>query len=185
MKRLFGLAAVVAVAGSLLTSTSGANASVFTVEAASDMSHWLDTGISLSSATTYDFAVVDPATIWSAGGPPNRDSTANGIDPSFYAPPTLTFDGFTGTFKFGALVGLDSAGFFLIGTGPVALSGLSGDLKVGYWDTFYPDNSGTQTLSITTGVPEPTTWALMILGLCGVGFVAYRRKLNGPSLRLA
>jgi PEP-CTERM motif len=34
-------------------------------------------------------------------------------------------------------------------------------------------------------VPEPSTWAMMILGFCGVGFMAYRRKQNGPALRLA
>ena len=102
MKRLFWFAAVGAVAGSLLTPTSGANASVFTVEAASDMSHWLDTNINLNPTTTYDFSVLFPSTIWSAGVPPHRDSTADGIDPAFYAPPTITFNGFTGTFKFGA-----------------------------------------------------------------------------------
>jgi hypothetical protein len=36
-----------------------------------------------------------------------------------------------------------------------------------------------------SAVPEPSTWAMMILGFCGVGFMAYRRKQNGPSLRLA
>jgi hypothetical protein len=25
-------------------------------------------------------------------------------------------------------------------------------------------------------VPEPSTWAMMILGFAGVGFMAYRRK---------
>jgi PEP-CTERM motif len=34
-------------------------------------------------------------------------------------------------------------------------------------------------------VPEPSTWAMMILGFCGVGFLAYRRKNRGPALRLA
>jgi PEP-CTERM motif len=34
-------------------------------------------------------------------------------------------------------------------------------------------------------VPEPSTWAMMILGFAGVGFMAYRRKQNGPQLRLA
>jgi PEP-CTERM motif len=34
-------------------------------------------------------------------------------------------------------------------------------------------------------VPEPSTWAMMILGFCGVGFLAYRRKQNGPALRIA
>jgi hypothetical protein len=33
-------------------------------------------------------------------------------------------------------------------------------------------------------VPEPSTWAMMILGFLGVGFVAYRRK-NANSFRLA
>jgi len=36
---------------------------------------------------------------------------------------------------------------------------------------------------ITTGVPEPSTWAMMILGFAGVGFMAYRRRTQS-SLRL-
>jgi len=36
-----------------------------------------------------------------------------------------------------------------------------------------------------SAVPEPSTWAMMILGFFGVGFMAYRRKQNGPQLRLA
>jgi hypothetical protein len=38
---------------------------------------------------------------------------------------------------------------------------------------------------VVTGVPEPSTWAMMILGFTGVGFMAYRRKQNGPAFRLA
>jgi choice-of-anchor C domain-containing protein len=34
-----------------------------------------------------------------------------------------------------------------------------------------------------TPVPEPSTWAMMILGFCGLGFLAYRRK--NSRLRLA
>jgi hypothetical protein len=33
------------------------------------------------------------------------------------------------------------------------------------------------------GVPEPSTWAMIILGFFGIGFVAYRRK-GKPALRL-
>jgi hypothetical protein len=33
-------------------------------------------------------------------------------------------------------------------------------------------------------VPEPSTWAMMILGFCGLGFMAYRRK-SQASVRLA
>jgi hypothetical protein len=36
-----------------------------------------------------------------------------------------------------------------------------------------------------TAVPEPATWAMMILGFLGVGFMAYRRKSQGHHFRLA
>jgi hypothetical protein len=32
--------------------------------------------------------------------------------------------------------------------------------------------------------PKPQRWAMMILGFCGLGFLAYRRKLGVPALRL-
>jgi choice-of-anchor C domain-containing protein len=35
-----------------------------------------------------------------------------------------------------------------------------------------------------TAIPEPSTWAMMILGFFGLGFMAYRRKSN-TDLRLA
>jgi hypothetical protein len=39
-------------------------------------------------------------------------------------------------------------------------------------------------VNLTTDVPEPSTWAMMILGFCGIGFLAYRRK-SRPAFRLA
>jgi hypothetical protein len=36
-----------------------------------------------------------------------------------------------------------------------------------------------------SGVPEPSTWAMMILGFAGVGFMAYRRNNHGAALRVA
>jgi PEP-CTERM motif len=38
-----------------------------------------------------------------------------------------------------------------------------------------PGGFGVGTLAVSA-VPEPSTWAMMILGFCGVGFMAYRRK---------
>jgi hypothetical protein len=32
------------------------------------------------------------------------------------------------------------------------------------------------------GVPEPSTWVMMVLGFAGVGFLAYRRKRHGSAL---
>jgi hypothetical protein len=42
-----------------------------------------------------------------------------------------------------------------------------------------------QFASDVGAVPEPSTWAMMILGFAGVGLMAYRRKRSGPQLRLA
>jgi hypothetical protein len=36
----------------------------------------------------------------------------------------------------------------------------------------------------TAAVPEPSTWAMMILGFAGLGFMAYRRK-SKPALMAA
>jgi PEP-CTERM motif len=33
---------------------------------------------------------------------------------------------------------------------------------------------------LATAVPEPSTWAMMILGFAGIGFMAYRRKSRVP-----
>ena len=38
------------------------------------------------------------------------------------------------------------------------------------------------TVSAVSAVPEPSTWAMMILGFAGVGFLAYRRKSKAAPL---
>jgi hypothetical protein len=38
---------------------------------------------------------------------------------------------------------------------------------------------------MVAGVPEPSTWAMMILGFFWVGFIAYRRKRSGAAFSLA
>jgi len=53
-------------------------------------------------------------------------------------------------------------------------------LHFGVSDGRFDDNSGSFTISVSA-VPEPSTWAMMILGFAGVGFMAYRRK-SKPAL---
>ena len=48
--------------------------------------------------------------------------------------------------------------------------------------TYGPDRLGVVTLA--GAVPEPSTWAMMLLGFAGVGFMAYRRK-STPALMAA
>jgi hypothetical protein len=44
---------------------------------------------------------------------------------------------------------------------------------------------GVVVTQVAAAVPEASTWAMMILGFLGLSFMAYRRKQNGPALRLA
>lgn len=45
---------------------------------------------------------------------------------------------------------------------------------------FTIDQTGSVSVTpITSGVPEPSTWAMMILCLAGIGFFAHRRRKNG------
>jgi len=60
----------------------------------------------------------------------------------------------------------------------------------GLWTNPDPANNNGQVTSVmyitadfTAAVPEASTWAMMILGFAGVGFLAYRRR-NQVSLRL-
>lgn len=46
--------------------------------------------------------------------------------------------------------------------------------------------AGEIHITSVAAVPEPGTWAMMIMGFAGVGFMAYRRRMNGgASFRLA
>jgi len=65
------------------------------------------------------------------------------------------------------------------GPGNYELYGRNADTTPG--SNYVPTVPGSLTV---TAVPEPTTWAMMILGFLGVGFLSYRRKSKG-SFRLA
>ena len=62
-----------------------------------------------------------------------------------------------------------------------------------YFGCFPFEQGGTGTFTaetpppappVVTAVPEPSTWAMMILGFAGIGFIAYRRK-SKPALMAA
>lgn len=46
----------------------------------------------------------------------------------------------------------------------------------------YLDEVSVVAVTAVPAVPEPSTWATMILGLAGIGFMAYRRKSNPASM---
>jgi PEP-CTERM motif-containing protein len=47
-----------------------------------------------------------------------------------------------------------------------------------------PSNDGPDSFVAILGVPEPSTWAMLILGFAGIGFLAYRRRSPANTLRL-
>jgi hypothetical protein len=108
-------------------------------------------------------------------------STVIGTSTSLYTQGTLTA-------PFGSLVGIIGSGnFFLIGTSFSGIAPAAGELNLFYWDQNASDNTQFVTATITTsvsGVPEPSTWAMMLLGFAGIGFMAYRRK-SKPALMAA
>jgi hypothetical protein len=72
-----------------------------------------------------------------------------------------------------------TSGSFLAGVSPYSLT-IGMDISRSTAGT----STGDLNFSVAP-VPEPSTWAMMILGFAGIGFMAYRRKQNGTALRIA
>jgi len=58
--------------------------------------------------------------------------------------------------------------------------GSNGVLKTGQWNVeiehYLPDDTRVHGVGVVAAVPEPSTWAMMILGFGAMGFFAYRRR---------
>jgi hypothetical protein len=109
------------------------------------------------------------------------------LDVMFTAPQTSVnvFADVTGLITFiGGIVGIDSAPTKFSTSGNSYLLTVNDVLL----DTTLFDRQDSQklagTITMSSAVPEPSTWAMMILGFLGVGFMAYRRTPS-RSFRLA
>ena len=136
--------------------------------------------------------------LWSAG-PPYRISDANGLvgyreatagDDSGQAPGTqiganygtFTLYGFSA--PYGALVGRIGSAYQLLGANFSGAAWGSGNLELFYWDGYSGDNFGEITFKISA-VPEPSTWALAILGFGIVGAGLRRQRKQRAVLTYA
>ena len=195
-RALFACAVVAGLAGGSATSAQA----VTVVDAYTNSSSG-GTGVSTSVNLTVGqiFTVdVDPLDLWNAGALPrwsNADGLivkllATGTDESGEAAGTVIGDNIFGlytqgtlTAAYGKLVGkIGSGDFFAIGTHFSGPANATGELKLYYWDSNFSDNKQFVTATISA-VPEPSTWAMMILGFAGVGYLAYRRRNQAVALR--
>lgn len=106
-----------------------------------------------------------------------------GINASFNFDPTLSFSLLGGgpSTSWGGFP-LSSSGSTVFGNegnGLVLFSGLVSEIS---WTNPASENYYAFTVGQVGAVPEPSTWALMIAGFLGIGFMAYRKK---STLRLA
>lgn len=77
---------------------------------------------------------------------------------------------------------------WFISTGPITFYGAQ---WVGHVDAAVPSDArvynlpalsitGEEFQAVTAAVPEPSTWALMLLGFAAIGFMAHRRRTERP-----
>jgi len=179
--KLWALAAVFGMAASV-------HGSSFTIDAINDTP---TSTVSLTAGQGFSVSV-DPTEIWSAGDLP-RWSNANGLTTDLYATGSdasgqpvgtligqdwglLTVGALTA--PYGALVGeIDNGPFFLVGTSYTGTAATSGTLGLMYWDSNYPDNSGSITANVTVGSVPDGGLTAGLLGGALIGLGALRRKL--------
>ena len=181
MKAIIGGAALLA--SSVIC--SAASASV--VEA---VNMTFQSGATFSGDVTFanDFSSYNAVTGTLSGGPYGTDSINWVWDANNYSTGPNNFSNFL----------MDGSGANEVGSwsnfiqfaynysGAPTLSFTSG-VSYGSFDNYvnYNDPLVSGSISSISAVPEPSTWAMMILGFAGIGFMAYRRRQNGPHFRLA
>jgi hypothetical protein len=90
-----------------------------------------------------------------------------------------SFNGFTVTLADVGLTGLSPVSNTFSGSYTLGNGTLSFDV-----DPFRGTENRTAVFDLTAAIPEPSTWAMMLLGSAGVSFMAYRRK-SKPALMAA
>lgn len=160
------------------------------------------------------WAVIDisPTSIWANSGPTLNGSPYAALNNYAFNNPTYitkvgggTFD-FTDTYMKG-WDGLRSAGHITGYNNGNQVGDVSFDVSPSAWTDVFANFSNVDKVVISfsipnvnsyggyilldnttvngvSAVPEPSTWAMLVLGFAGIGFMAYRRK-NKAAFRFA
>jgi PEP-CTERM motif len=132
------------------------------------------TSIFLSSSTQTIFGFEVPPSS-SADGIDNYISVgSHPQDTTGYGGPIASFSGISLN---------QQSGNVDFGTGLTSYNS-DGNCSVGTCFTYFSLEEPVTLNTFTAGVPEPSTWAMMLLGFAGLGFMAYRRK-SKPALMVA
>jgi hypothetical protein len=176
----------------IVLAANSANAAVIDVFAQANSSSngtGASTGI-FFSAGDYFTATAGVEDLWNAGTLPrwsNADGLvgnlfATGSDDSGQALGTLIGKNF-GTWTqhgltaaYGSLVGSINGNYFLMGTNYAGNAVDTGELLLSYWDSNNGDNTEQIAVTITTAVAEPSSIALLGLGLAALGFSRRKTK---------
>jgi len=189
MNRLAGLTLAIAI-----TTAGPAAAGVFVAAANSGTTDlglfaagdWLITGSGLADFTTNvgQLQFNPDGTLAQPAGAPYQDYPAGGSttgDGGYGAGGTLIFLGaLMGSFapqgpfgNFPPAVPPPDGTYFTIGYSKVVTLAAAGHIYAQINDTFYSNNLGGYTVEVTrvvaNGVPEPATWAMMLLGFFSLG----------------
>lgn len=136
-------------------------------------------GTNATQTLTFSQAVVNPVfAIWSLG------QTGLAASFNFIQTPTFVAGGPSAEYGGSAITVAGNNVSGVEGNGTVRFLGNFNSLS---WtnpvrEDWYGFNVGFQSIA---AVPEPSTWAMMILGFAGVGFLAYRRRNQGAAVTAA
>jgi PEP-CTERM motif len=152
------------------------------------------------SSQTFTFGQSETLTFTAGAGAPSSLLTAPLIETGSITTPSITLAAgattpFTNNLNFsGSLAPITTnlSQFEGAGTFQVDISTLTSETFNGGGGNIIATLTSDATAGVTitynyspvTAVPEPTTWAMMLIGFAGVGFMAYRRK-SKPAFRLA
>ncbi len=103
-----------------------------------------------------------------AGPPTYAEYVYNAVFPAISLTPGTTY-----WFEITGTTGADETGFFGVETTSNPPDGAMAYQSFGNPPTMI---NASLALSLTNGVPEPSTWAMMLAGFAGLGFLAYRKR---------